>query len=323
MMIDAIKRGLRKIAYAFAFAIKGGDDAIGTQDQNETVVGVVQQQQAQSLGEALLKGEVTKQVEELRYMDYKVSKESKRFHHIGNGVTIETRKPQKNLKRFKFKQGNPMVCEDVYHELQRIDDYAAPSRYLFELTYIDVPTVKLEPYISYGEFDIDDNHIKVSFVFDKNIRSNEDPITKILLRRLGEISRYNSGYQIEHDDICSNVAMLTFTTSNATNEDDYVRYDILGMSFDSCKEVQDGFILTYSSSNFKRFDLTEQFYSKELEEKYRKKAPKGQNVELYTTERKFYCDDCGKEMNEYDASITKYTFGRQLCQDCIKTNMLY
>ena len=116
---------------------------------------------------------------------------------------------------------------------------------------------------------------------------------------------------------------MSFTTSNAVNEDDYVRYDIFGLTYESCRELSDAFVLTFSSSNFKRIDLTEKYYSKELDEKYKENAPKTRDIALVSDERKFYCADCGKEINGYDADITKYTFGRPLCQDCIKVNGLY
>ena len=322
-MIESVKKWFKRIGYMFAFGMKGGDTVLTPNDQDEATVSIVQQQQAKSLGEALINGEVTKQVEELRYSDYRVSRESKRYHYIGNGVSVATRKPEKNLKHFKFKQGNTMVCEDVYHELKRVGSYGNMERYTFEFVYVDVPTVRLEAYVSYGEFEIDENHITVSLVFDKNIRTNEDPVSKIILRRLGEINRYTDGHQIENDDICSNIAVMSFTTMNATNEDDYVRYDIFGVSFDSCKELSDAFVLKYTSSNFKRIDLTDKYYSKEMDDKYKNKEPKVRDITLGAEERKYYCDDCGKEINSYDANITKSTFGRQLCQDCIKANMLY
>ena len=105
---------------------------------------------------------------------------------------------------------------------------------------------------------------------------------------------------------------MSFTTSNAVNEDDYVRYDIFGLTFSSCKELDDAFVLNFESNNFKRIDITEKYYSKELDEKYQTNAPKERNFNLDTNVRQYFCADCGKEMNQYDYDITKYTFGRPL-----------
>ena len=323
-MINKLKQYFKKLGYMLAFAMKGGDIAVSTQDETEVGTSIVEQQETSNLGEALMKGEVTQEVKEMRYKDYAVSKESKNYTYLGGGVAIKKNTPPRNMKHYKFCQGNTLICENVGHELNRLDSYGE-ERYNFEIVYSDVTTIRLEAYASYGEFEINDNHIKVSLVFDKNIKTNIDPITKILLRRLKEISQYKTVYEFSRNDLCTNVSMLTFTTFKATNEDDYVRYVISGMTFDSCTELDDAFIMTYSSDSFSRVDLTAKYYNKEMVDKYNAKERKHNSITLFEQAKQepCYCDECGREIYPYDAHITKYNFGRQLCENCIIKLKLY
>ena len=35
-----------------------------------------------------------------------------------------------------------------------------------------------------------------------------------------------------------------------------------------------------------------------------------------------HCEVCGKEINTYDADVTKYTYGKAMCKDCLQKYLL-
>ena len=83
-MIKTLKRKFYNILYSLPFGLKGAEDEMLSQKSslNTDNVGVHQVINENRLSKDLLKGEVTQQVEELRYRDYKVSKESKKYKFI-------------------------------------------------------------------------------------------------------------------------------------------------------------------------------------------------------------------------------------------------
>lgn len=74
---------IKRFFYAIPFGIKGADNVIISQNSSNQTdnIGVVQVLQENRLSKDLLKGEVTQQVEELRYKDYKVYNESKKYKY--------------------------------------------------------------------------------------------------------------------------------------------------------------------------------------------------------------------------------------------------
>lgn len=316
-IVKDINKFFKTLGYMFSFGIKGANDLIVSQDPNESDIGVIQNQATQNLGEALLKGEVTQQVEELRYSDYKVYQESKNYSYIGNGVAIKKNNKKQERTNFSFIQSNNLICEGVYHELQRVGQYSI-DRYNFDISYTDITRYKLEAYITYGKFIINDKKMTVEFYFDKNIKNRHDPNSYMILKELEKISNFNNAYQIQNNDICSNVHTLSFSTYKANGEDDFVQYLITDMKYEDCKKYDDFYVLIYSTEKFFRTNLIDKFYSPTMEQKYQEKSAKNKNIPLYEEVRVEYCDVCGKKMNGYDADITKSTYGKRICVDCLK-----
>lgn len=316
-IVSDISKFFKTLGYMLSFGAKGANDVMLTQDPNENDIGIIQNQTSQNLGEALLKGEVTQQVEELRYSDYKVYQESKNYSYIGDGVAIKKNSKKKDRKKFSFTQNNNLICEGVCHELQRVGQYGI-DRYVFDITYTDITRHKIEAFITYGKFYVDNTAIKVEFYFDKNLKSKYNPNSYMILKELEKISKFDNAYQIENNDICSNVHTLTFNTYKSNGEDDFVQYLISELKFQECKEMDDAFILTYVSNKFIRTNLIDKFYSPTMEQKYLNKEHKNESVNFYEEPRIEYCDVCGNEMNSYDADITKNTYGKRICINCLK-----
>ena len=93
--------------YSIPFGMKAAEDEVmlSKVDASSVDTGIHQQISQQRVGQDLLKGEVTQEVEELRYRDYKVYRESKHYKPIGDEmVKVE------NIKNDIFHQCNEFIC---------------------------------------------------------------------------------------------------------------------------------------------------------------------------------------------------------------------
>lgn len=317
--MNKIKQFFKHIGYMLAFGMKGANDEILSQNTVDEGVGVVQQKETKSLWQALLRGELTQQVRELRYKDYKISEESKNYSYVGGGNAIKTKETEdkENVKKYTFVQANSLVCEGVLHELNRINSYGE-ERYTYDIIYDDIVRFKLESFLSYGEFNVEGEEITVHLYFDSFDKDRDNRLTYAFYNELERITKFTSSYEIERNDICSNTKIISFTTYKPKNEKDLIQYFITDLNYEGCSYKNNYYILTYSSRNFKRTDLTKQFFDSTMNEKYRNKEAKEQVLTLNLGERKEYCDICGEEMNVYDADVTKYTYGKRICVKCLK-----
>ena len=72
---------------ALFYGMKGADDAIfSTSVDDNHNIGIHQVKDVHRVAPSLLKGEVTQEVAELRYRDYKVSESSRRYNVQGEDV---------------------------------------------------------------------------------------------------------------------------------------------------------------------------------------------------------------------------------------------
>ena len=89
-MLKGLLRRIKKIAYSIPFGMKAGDEMLATSNKDGSN-GIVMEDKIEqnSLLNSLLRGEVTQEVEELRYETYKAEEESNNYKYIGNGVAMK------------------------------------------------------------------------------------------------------------------------------------------------------------------------------------------------------------------------------------------
>ena len=121
--MNKIKKILLNIWYGLPFGLKAANDEImGGGEADEQGSTINQQVTDQRVAKHLLKGEVTQEVEELRYRTYRVENESKSYKYLGNGVAVKEDKPKNksDKTKFKFSQDNEMLCESVSDSLKQV-----------------------------------------------------------------------------------------------------------------------------------------------------------------------------------------------------------
>jgi hypothetical protein len=112
----------------------------------------------------------------------------------------------------------------------------------------------------------------------------------------------------------SRIASLETTNEKHTNDINALEGNIdkVNLENDQFQKLIDGL----------RNDLTEKFYSKTMDEKYKTNAKKELVLDLSNTERVRYCSVCSKEMSVYDGDITEETYGYPICKECLENTLL-
>lgn len=316
--MNILKKIKNIIDYIF-YGLKASNDVMLSQNvyQDSISSSINQVITRNNLGEDLLKGEITQEVEELRYSDYKVSNESKKYKYIGNGEAIKTISNKKTNK-YSFSQENKIICEGVTDEMKRLNSYGT-ERYTLSILYKDVPKFRLETYCNMIDVDINEQcDIKLHF----SKYPNQYVITSKAF--INELNKYYSDkqYFILNNEICQNIESIMFTTYKAINEDDLISYKLNNLVCYDIIDTKHEFILFFHVKSYARENMIEKFYSQTMDKKYKNKKQK--NTESYSIKdnSSFHCDICGKEINLYDAQITEQTLGKKLCNSCLEKEIL-
>ena len=320
-MINSIKKYFYRLWYSLPFAMKAANNEIfGSSDKNGGDMSIHQEVNDQRVGHHLLKGEVTQEVEELRYRTYKVSEESERYQYIGNGISVKEEKeePKKNIH--KFIQDNELLVSSVLEEMQRVGSYGTEN-YRFEVTYKNFPRFKIEQFAKQVDVYINDKESTIETAFHFNTEPNPyDMKSKPFITEVEKMANVKSKADAERNELASNIETFSFITYKSHGEDNLVTYSFTGgAKFKSFEKTDGDFIVTYSWDEYTRVpsDLSVKYYSKSMAEKYEKKVPKVVEHELVETNRKRYCEMCGKEINAYDGDILESLGEMVICNECL------
>lgn len=322
-MMNKIKKYLLNIWYGLPFGLKGADTEImgsGVKDDNGTTIN--QEVSDQRVAKHLLKGEVTQEVEELRYRTYKVANESEKYKYLGNGVAIkeENEKPKERTK-FKFSQDNENICESVLESLKQVGNYGV-EKYRFEINYENFIRFKIEKFATKVDVNINQEEGLIETTLHFNSEPNPyDSTSMPFINEITKLLNLKSEYEINKNEIASSIKDFSFSTYKASNEDDFVTYSFTnGGKFVKFEKNGYEFLMTLKWEEYTRFplNLEAKYYSKSMAEKYKNKEKKETVVSLAEVERKRYCSVCGKEMSVYDADIQEASGEEIVCKDCMK-----
>ena len=321
--MSKIKDFLFKIWYGLPFGLKAADTEImGSKSINDGNVSIGQEVSDERVAKHLLKGEVTQEVEELRYRTYRVENESKNYKYLGNGVAVkeENTKPI-NKTKYKFTQDNENICESVLDSLNQVGKYGI-DKYRFEIDYNNFVRFKLEKFITKVDVFINEEEGIIETSLHFNTEPNPyDSTSMPFINELKKLFDIKDEYGAARNEIASSVMNISFTTYKAYNEDDFVNYCFInGAKFKSFRQEGYEYILTYTWGEYMRLplDLESKYYSKSMAEKYEKKERKNVDVSITPTERKRYCSVCGKEMSVYDADIQEADGHEPVCTECLQ-----
>lgn len=321
-VIKKLQKVLLNFYYGLPFGLKAaGDEIMGGGEADQAGTEINQQVTDKRVAKHLLKGEVTQEVEELRYRTYRVANESENYKYIGNGVAVkQEREKLKDKTRFKFSQENENICESVLSTMNQLGNYGT-EKYRFEIDYNSFVRFKVDKFAKKVDVDIDEKTGKIETTLHFNTEPDPyDAASMPFINELKKLLNVKSEYEISRNEIATSIYNFSFTTYKAYNEDDLVSYSFIkGGKFKEFKQEGYEYLLTLTWDEYLRLplDLESKYYSKSMAEKYAKKERKDVAPEMVNTERKRYCSICGREMSVYDADIQEADGHKPICKDCL------
>lgn len=323
-----IKNFILGLFKALPFGLQGAErEIMGSNNTGDDGTVITQEVSDERVAKHLLKGEVTQEVEELRYRTYKVANESEKYQYVGNGVAFKSENddsPKRSRTKYNVTQENRIICSSILKELQHMDNYGV-DEYRIEITYNDIVRFKLEQYAHTINVKIDETSgiIETSLRFWKT-SDKYKTTSRQFLNALEKAVKLDNEYAISKNEILSSVKTISFSTYKASGDDDFVTYAFTeGCKYVGSSETDDEYVLTFAWSSYIRMplNLEEKYYSKTMDDKY--KAVERKNVDLNLTplEKKCFCPICGREVDEYSANIQMADGRKPICNDCMKKTL--
>lgn len=279
-------RFFKNLLYSLPFGLKGADTEIMGSGESDTLGTELNQQvNDKRVAKHLLKGEVTKEVEELRYRTYKVDRESKNYTYVGHGNAIKVEKKNDNKRVVKFSQENKLICNDILTELNRVNGYST-EKYLINITYDNPVRIRIEPFIKTIDVLIEDGKkAKTTMHFD-DIANQQVFSSKPFVQDLEKLEtafKNKDEYGLSRFDLYSSIVELGFTTYKATDKTpDIVTYTFVTPTLIDVKHDNGEYKITHEWEIHGIVDLTGKFFNAGLEEKYKKKAKKDIQYDMTT-----------------------------------------
>lgn len=329
---------LKNLFALLPFGLRGADTEIMGAGGSTDGVGTEIQQQVsdERVAKHLLKGEVTKEVEELRYRTYKVERESDKYGYIGAGLAA---KKESNVNKgvIKFSQENKLICEDILSELSRIDNYGV-ERYSVTIEYAFPVRIKLQEFLLSVDVLIKEGEQAITTLHFSDIMNPSMVRSKPFvneLEKLCQLFENNDTYGLSRNDYASSVTALHFVTFNATNDQpNLVSYSFLSPELIGVHHENGEYKIVYQWDSNNVIDLTEKFYNAELESKYKNKEKKNIKEELEIKDsdsdwwkehydKNITCSKCGKTINVFhNGFVIDQETKEPICLTCYKNSLL-
>ena len=326
-MIKKIKKKFRRAFLAFSYGLKNTEsDIFGQKIHGSESNSIEQKMQQNELGEALLKGEVTEEVEKLRDRTYLVVDEAKKYK-----VIIDTVGESKSVKKLQNKihpryfneigydvvmsMDNNIIPSSVIEGLNSVGGYGIKNNHPLKFEYKYAPKFQLSDYIK--KFVVrknNDNELRIDLYVPFYVDSFER-INKIFDNELNKIkTNERKPFNIEFDN-------LSFVSNKAFGTDDLVKYEYAMKNFIGINEYDGGNVLTYIVENIgSSTKITDKYKNQKLRDSYENNESRGTKLNLgLENKEKHKCERCGGDVySDYDFRITKKTNGIGLCQNCLK-----
>lgn len=327
-MIEKIKKKIRALVISFLYGLKNTESEIFGQKTSGSESNSLEQKLKQNdLADALLKGEVTQEVEMLRDRTYLVSEESKKFNVIID--TVGTTKAIKKMGRQKtpicfnedgfeiyIVMDNKEIPTGVLDGLQSVGGYGIKNIFPLKFEYEYSPKFKLEEYVN--KIVIRKKTEDDTLLLDLYV-----PIYSNSFERLQKLfdNELNKVKENKRKPININFKSVSFVSNKAYGTEDLIPYTLNDIKFIKISEFDGKNILTYEANLLSKNEkITEKYKNKKLRKNYETNAPRNTKLNLgYLAEEKHICETCGKEVeNKYDFRITKNTIGIGLCKECFE-----
>lgn len=274
-----------------------------------------------SLAEALLKGEVTQEVKELRYQTYAVERESSNYEYLANGVVVK-KNPNEECRlsldktydyQLQLVQENKIQTNSVFQELSRVDTYGGERKYTIHIERTQIPRYRLEEYTQKLVVKrIDVEHVFLEFYCSKYPDKFNQIMTQGFLTEVKNVKEDKKPTEIFTFD------KVWFISEHAYGSKDYYRFEYGNLIFKDILEFDGDYVICFEADVISDgFDLTEKYFDAKMDSRYKNKEKRTNTLDL-TPPKNYKCKECGNDINPYDARIIEQTYGEMVCLECLE-----
>lgn len=306
------------------YGLSSADHVLMGGNSGEEGITINQEVQDKRVSKDLLKGEVTQEVEELRYRTIKVDRESKGFEYFSPTLTkkkdindskfvqyenednldIVTIQPNEfqtanlrdamrninsdDVREIQDKEGNSEITVNVgeFKQPKKYSIKIRRSEYAIPRYYIEEYTTRLvvKKTSKENEYILDFYVSKYPNVFDYK--------SKGFIREVEKIK--DDGWKSDIIDING----VNFITSHAYLFDDMVEFEFKNINYQKIVEFDGHYVIKFKAILAKLHDMIKDVYSKTMDEKYKNKEAKDviYNINGGHESVVYKCEVCGKEI---------------------------
>lgn len=283
----------------------GGSSELGTH--------IMQEQQNNRISQDLLRGEVTQQVEELRYRTYKVDREAKQYEYFSPTLAKKRDKNDSKFVVYENADNNELITiqynepitenvnsslENVVSEKGKLVFKDGKKRYMIKIGRNHTSRYKLEGFTKRLVVKqlIKDRRVVLDFYVSKYM-NDQNFISKGFITETHNIM---DGY-VNSDTV--DISTVNFVTDHAYGKDDMLEYEFNHIAFYTILEYDGNYIYRFHADVVKNgVDLTEKYFNKEMDEKYINKEKKAITLDFSKKAEVYVCEQCGKEII-YDENL--------------------
>lgn len=371
-------RTIKSLWQGLFWGMKSADEMVFQNNENNIPGNaIIQEVNDKRVSKALLRGEVTQEVEELRYRTYKIDREAKTYEYFAPTLAFKKEHEKDNDNKFISYENSenleiitiqPNECdiENITDSLRNVDFNKAKvinvngtNEFEVELGHLQhnnnftiklkrdfYPRYKLETYTKKLVVKkINDTHVLLDFYVSK-YPNPSDFKSKGFVREIEKIK--DEGMKSDVIDF----SRVYFVTLHAYKLVDMLEFEFKHIEFNKIIEYDGNYIIKFYADVSKGgLDLTDKYYCKTMDEKYKNKVKKDVVIDILNSDllKVYKCEHCGKEiyydpeqmdkqeitrprdideeineeettsLTEYrDAKISYETYGIMLCKNCLK-----
>lgn len=296
--------------------LKKADDVIMGGDQNSAGdVGVTRQVEDSRVSHALLRGEVTQEVEDLRYRTYKVDREAKQREYFSPTLAMKREKHDSKFIKYENVDNSKLITiqpvsvnvETVNETIIRLGEEHPDMQATYNIELIRpfgfTPRYRIEEYTT--QLVIREKN-EMRHYLDFYVSKYANPYDRKSKGFQSELKRIREGRT--NSDVVD-ISKLEFTTFRAYGYDDLCEFEYDNMVFKEIVEFDGFYIIRFVGVCRKKgVDVVKRdFYSERVEKRYAEKQSKEKPLDLFPTydHREYKCDMCGKTI-VYDTEEIDY-----------------
>ena len=355
-----IWNSIRKVMIGLAVGMKKTEDATLKQAGagNDIDNGIHQQVSENRVSKDLLRGEVTQEVEDLRWRTILIDKEARNYDYFSPVLAMKIDSQDKvnvkyenseNLEVITIQHNSPEI-ERIDESMKRLDSKdKVQELYTIKVKRNGVPRYRIEQFTTMLVVkDAGENHGILDFYVSK-YPNPQVFISKGFVREVEKIM--NEGWRSD----LTHLDKVMFMTRNAYKVPNSYIFSFRNIKFLKIVEYDGHYVLKFDAEFEKNgIDMLAKFYSERVMKKYENHEARPTCIDYnpYSEEniRTYTCEKCGKtvrysmedmdalepsdgrEIDEIqeeksnvtefmDAEISEVTFGKKLCKECLAEEM--